>query len=312
MKESMSRISKGSSQHKKIKNKKLTFEIEIAKKYGVEAAIIIQHFQYSINHHKKNGTHFHEGRFWTYDSIKNLTSLYPFWTPMIIRWTIKKLEEKKVIICGNFNKHQYDRTKWYAFKDEDKFLQSYEPNELANPEQSVDKTVDKYSNPVDNHVDKCGIKNTSKIEKCKNKTLGNEPFILDKSSVIGRNGHLLKLTNAFVKTNKPIPIYTSIYSSLEEGKQPNNNHGGILKKDFGRKNTSRPVFASKITKDYVMHKTLREKLHKLGLEDHYIDQEIQNMIKYHEENPQIVLNEHKCVLGWFKNHITWRRTPSKD
>lgn len=98
------------------------FKKDLAKKYGVDAAILIQHFQFSIRHHKKNGTHFYEGRYWTYDSLDTLTSLYPFWTKRVIRRILKHLKEKNVLITSNFNKHKYNRTTWFAFQDEDKFI----------------------------------------------------------------------------------------------------------------------------------------------------------------------------------------------
>ena len=317
----MSKLSKGRRQQKKTINKKIIFDSEIAIKYGVEAAIIIQHFQYSIGHHKKNGTHFHDGRYWTYDSIKNLRRIYPFWTRKIIWKIIKQLEDKKVILSGNHNKNKSDRTKWFSFKDEDKFLKPFESADLEQP-------VDNCANYVDNSVNNPCINN---LPKCKNKTQGNEPYILKISYEIRSFGHFPKWENGMLKNNsRETAIYfekipqdpqfwsfshlgkciSSIYSygrnsSMDESKQPNN--GRSLKKGFGRKNTSRPVFATKITADYAMHKTLRNKLHKLGFSDHEIDLETQNMIKYHAQNPQIVYNEHKCILGWFKNYMTRKR-----
>lgn len=104
------------------KDSAYVFKKEIAKKYGLESAILIQHFQYSIGHHKRCGSHFYEERYWTYDSVANLTNLYPFWSTSTIRRVIKNLLDKKVIITRNFNKNKYDRTRWFAFQEENKFI----------------------------------------------------------------------------------------------------------------------------------------------------------------------------------------------
>ena len=279
------------------------FKKEIAKKYGVEAAILIQHFQYSINHHKKNGTHFYEGRYWTYDSVSSLTNLYPFWSTRTIRTIIKHLLDKNVLISGNFSKNKYERTRWFAFKDEDKFI-------------IVDKNVDKQENPVDNHVDNIGIKNTTKHQKSNKKKSGNEPFLSKKSSETRRNDHLSFLTNRFVVSDKSLSIYSSIcntYSSSIEEAGTSNNHGGSLKKGNKRKNTGlagkkpfkkvKTVFVDKITSGYILPYSLRKKLHELGHSDNDIDKQVLKMIRYHEQNPQIILNEHSCVLGWFENSL---------
>lgn len=291
-------------QQKKIKkDTTFVFKKEIAKKYGVEAAILIQHFQYAIDNHKRKGSHFYERRYWTYDSVNNLTNLYPFWSTETIRRLINNLIDKKVLITGNFNKHKYDRTRWFAFRDEDKFIHRHDaenPPNFSNFSIDVDESVDKSENPVDNPVDKNGIKNSDKNKK----SSGNEPFLSSNYPENRRNGHLLKPTNAFVESNTPIPIYTSIYSSIEEEGTNNNNNGGKLKKYDLRKNTGdKPPFVNKITNGYTLPYSLRRKLHELGYDDDDIDKEIINLIRYHQENPQNILNEHSCVLGWFKKSL---------
>lgn len=300
------------------------FKKEVAKEYGLESAILIQHFQYSINHHKKNGTHFYEGRYWTYDSVSTLTNLYPFWSISTVRRVIKYLLDRNVLISRNFNKNKYDRTRWFAFQEQDRFINNNDSKDkstsneirslIGSVNKSVDKSVDKCDfiglvdesvdkceKPVYNPVDKFGIKKIAS----KKITSTDEPFLGQKSSETIGNGHLSKTTNGFVETNTPIPIYSTIcISSLEEGNTNNNNNGGKLNKFNGRKNTANNrSFAIKIERNYRLPPVLRTKLRKLGHEDDHIDREVLKMIRYHEKNPQVVLNEHRCVLGWFENAI---------
>ena len=93
------------------------FDANIAALYGVDESIMIFNLSYWIHKNEANGKHFHDGRFWTYNSIDAFTKLFPFWTARQIRRILKSLEEKGVIVTGNYNTSAYDRTTWYAFAD---------------------------------------------------------------------------------------------------------------------------------------------------------------------------------------------------
>lgn len=93
------------------------FDTDIASEYGVDESIMIANLQFWIRKNEANGKHFHDGRFWTYNSIEAFTKLFPFWTARQIRRILKSLEEKGVIVTGNYNTSAYDRTTWYAFGD---------------------------------------------------------------------------------------------------------------------------------------------------------------------------------------------------
>ena len=94
-----------------------SFDIEIAEKYGIECAIILKHFQFWIGKNIANETHYHDGKYWTYSSIKALGTIFPYMSSKKIRNAINKLIDEKIIIDGNYNKSPYDRTKWYAFTE---------------------------------------------------------------------------------------------------------------------------------------------------------------------------------------------------
>ena len=99
-----------------------TFDINLAQKYGVNAAIVIANFQFWISKNKANNRHFYDGRYWTYNSVKAFEDIFPFWTGRQIRKILDDLVNLGILIKGNYNKITYDRTLWYAFKDEDLFL----------------------------------------------------------------------------------------------------------------------------------------------------------------------------------------------
>lgn len=93
------------------------FDIAIAQELGVSAAIVVQNLQFWIKKNEANDKHFHDGRYWTFNSMKAWHELFPFWTERQIRKILDDLVEKKIIIKGNYNEMKYDRTLWYAFTD---------------------------------------------------------------------------------------------------------------------------------------------------------------------------------------------------
>jgi len=99
-----------------------SFDISHAKLYGVDEAIMIKNFQYWIIKNKANGVNIHEGRVWTYNSVRSYTDIFPFWTYNQIDRILNSLRKQSILITGNFNKARYDRTRWYAFSDEHSFI----------------------------------------------------------------------------------------------------------------------------------------------------------------------------------------------
>lgn len=93
------------------------FDPQIAKEYGVNAAIIFQNLAYWIEHNRANETNFHDGRYWTYNSVRAFAELFPYLTDKQIRGALKKLEDGGMILVGNYNKSAYDRTRWYALAE---------------------------------------------------------------------------------------------------------------------------------------------------------------------------------------------------
>jgi len=97
--------------------------IDHAKQYGVDEAIMINNFQYWVMKNKANGINCHEGKTWTYNSVRSYVEIYPFWTSNQIERILTSLRNQGVLIVGNYNKAKYDRTKWYAFADEQTFIE---------------------------------------------------------------------------------------------------------------------------------------------------------------------------------------------
>ena len=93
-----------------------SFDPEIAKRVGVNAAVIYQNIIWWTQKNAANERHYHDGKYWTYNSIKAFEELFPYLTGKQIRLSLDKLETEGLIESGTFNKAGYDRTKWYCPK----------------------------------------------------------------------------------------------------------------------------------------------------------------------------------------------------
>lgn len=94
-----------------------SFDIEIAKEYGIHCAILLKSIYFWVKKSKANEQNLFDGRYWTYNSKKAFTKLFPYMSERQIDYALKQLIEKGLILTGNYNKNTYDRTLWYALTD---------------------------------------------------------------------------------------------------------------------------------------------------------------------------------------------------
>jgi len=90
-------------------------------KYGLEETILLQNFFFWINHNIKNKINQKDGKFWTFTSIDKLLKKYPFLSTGKIRSALETLLKIGILVKGNYNKNLYNKTSWYAFKDDNIF-----------------------------------------------------------------------------------------------------------------------------------------------------------------------------------------------
>jgi len=98
------------------------FDTDIAAKYGINAAIILNNIVFWIAKNEANEENFYDGRYWTYNSVHAFNILFPYLTAKQILLAIKTLCDEEVIIKGNYNKDKYDRTTWYALSEKGKSI----------------------------------------------------------------------------------------------------------------------------------------------------------------------------------------------
>ena len=104
------------------------FDPDVAEEVGIIPAILYKNINYWCEHNRVNGTHFYDGLYWTYNSIKAFKELFPYMSEKQIRGALKTLEDKGYIKTGNYNKASFDHTIWYADLMAERFSQKGKSN----------------------------------------------------------------------------------------------------------------------------------------------------------------------------------------
>lgn len=114
----------------------------------IEVPVFIENLAYWIRKNHANQKHYHEGRYWSYNSYPAFSKLYPFWSEQTIRRIIKRAVKQGLLIIGNFNNKKYDNTNWYTLTD--KALKYYPALHglILNTPVEIDRTPVEIDRPI--------------------------------------------------------------------------------------------------------------------------------------------------------------------
>lgn len=152
-----------------------SFNVDIAIKYGLEQAVFIHNLYFWIKKNVANKTNLFDGRYWTYNSAKAYSELFPYMSESKIYRVIKNLVDEGFILKGNYNENKYIQTAWYAFSDDAICV-------LKNCGYDISNMVNCILQNEENHF--AELKNGSlKSEKCitdnkPNNNTDNKPYII--------------------------------------------------------------------------------------------------------------------------------------
>lgn len=175
-----------------------SFNVELAMKYGIEEAILIENFAFWIKKNAANGVNYVDGEYWTYNTAKALEELFPYMNLKKIQRILVKLEELKILKSDNFNKKAYDRTKWYCIIDPE-IKNMYQLNFVSTELRTEKKALDKMSNEENQELS---------TEECK---------------------PLDKMSNGMFKNVQPIPDINSDIKIIETTTTVDNKNNIDLK-----------------------------------------------------------------------------------
>lgn len=92
-----------------------SFNVEIATRYGIEKAVLLENFYFWVKKNYANKRNIHNGKAYTYNSAEAYSELFPYISPRKIAQLLREMETDGLLISGQFNK--FDRTKSYTLSD---------------------------------------------------------------------------------------------------------------------------------------------------------------------------------------------------
>lgn len=93
-----------------------SFNVEIAKQYGIEKAVILENFYFWIKKNQANEKNMHDGKAYTFNTASAFAELFPYIKERQIAKLLREMEsEDDLLLSGQFN--NYDRTKSYTLTD---------------------------------------------------------------------------------------------------------------------------------------------------------------------------------------------------
>ena len=132
-----------------------SFNVEIATKYGMMEAILLEHLNFWISKNKANKANFYDGNYWTYNSTKALAELFPYVSSNTISRALRHLKEEGLILFGNYNKISYDRTTWYAITEKGNSILQHGESDLSKCEMDSPKMINGITQNDEMDLSKC-------------------------------------------------------------------------------------------------------------------------------------------------------------
>lgn len=174
--------------------KVLVIDPILSKLIGLNESIILKQIDYWVTYNEQMGNFYNDGYYWTTSSVRAWQERdFPFWSVDTIKRILKKLEQMGLIVSGQFNQNQLNRTKWYRVNHEK--LKEYEEeyqkikhkkfkHKLENEENS--KELLKYKNN-DNINDNRLVQNASMVSaKCTNRENADKVSEINANTEIDR------------------------------------------------------------------------------------------------------------------------------
>ena len=152
-----------------------SFNIELAKEYGILEAILLKNIWFWIEKNRANEKNFYDGTYWTYNSTRAFNELFPYASESSIKRALKSLQEKGIIKTGNYNKSSYDRTLWYAFTDLGESIVSnrqMEVNKSSNGSEQNGLTIPDINTDDKTTNIKTDVEKNAEITKCYEENIG--------------------------------------------------------------------------------------------------------------------------------------------
>lgn len=93
------------------------FDIWVAQQVGVDLAIFLKNIAYWVVHNQNKNINFHDGRYWTHNTLQAFCNHFPYWSRRQIERIINNSVKLGYLVKGNYNKNKHDQEKWYTLTE---------------------------------------------------------------------------------------------------------------------------------------------------------------------------------------------------
>lgn len=152
----------------------------LAREIGLNEALVLQQINYWIEINKKSGKNYFEGKYWTYNSLKEWHEReFDYMSYDTVKRTFAKLEKEGYLLTGNFNRSKMDKTKWYTINEEKLEELSNQLNGIQekvtgeivrhdSKETNANDAEDLYSDSYDKYNESSELHHDEVVEKTNN------------------------------------------------------------------------------------------------------------------------------------------------
>lgn len=253
------------------------FDKRVAKKFTVNAAIVLNNIDFWIKANKEQNKRevFKNGKWWTYSTISDYSKVMDYLSKKQIEKALNDLRESGLLIKCCFNQNSYDRTAWYtidyALFEEifDKKVSIHFPSEgngnhpqgKSSYKENIKENVEELQDP---QILKNSLKeepkiislndNHSSLKTTTGGALQNKVKDTKEVEIKSNSNNSLKSTETAseqTNTNKAICLYTEVaknalnaYNEIAKRKYTFERHGDFitkrLKKEFSKEQIKDP------------------------------------------------------------------------
>ncbi len=302
----------------------LMVQPSLAIKVGLNEALFLQQLHYWL----ERSTKVIDDKKWIYNTIEKWHEQFPFWSIATIKRIISNLENKKLILSGNYNKLSIDRTKWYTInyttlkelENENKKESSennFKPSQQNidnNSENDVPKAKSSISSICTNGENKGSEASIANKEECSEKDVTKTDISISSICTNGKNHDLEskkehsennstdELSNGSICTNAKYQNELSISSlcthALAQSEPTNTNNNNI---DFLHENNNNTINVVAMKKNLTMLAV------KCGIKAANMRVFFKSF-KLEKIEKQLLLLEKAILKGNIKNPAGWLRT----
>lgn len=131
-----------------------SFSVDVAQKFGVDIALLLNHFSFWYKKNKADDVNLFKGDYWVRMKAKTLQDYFPYYSERQLRYMVDKMIELKLIKRDEFNQKKNDRTKWYTLTKKAKNLLNISTDKnVSNVTHKIVSLTDKNVSPIYKEVD---------------------------------------------------------------------------------------------------------------------------------------------------------------